>query len=320
MELAEGEPIAKARTAAINVFAIGQAFYLLNCRLLTHSCSGSASFPTHDLGGYHMMLLGQAAITYLPSMNRPLSHHAVGPAEWVACRPQRVCSFTPPWLGKRVTAVFSETPKPRAPPDRSRGGLLAIPVRIRRNQAGLTNESGLTSFPYILMPCRQEFGRTHMRFSHHSFVQIDTDLLSCSAAGRGLCAAPAMASECAEQRKMRASGFPPPIPILAKHRIMAVITDGSSASTLADGQEQNARSRPGDAAAPWSLAANRLPGLRRHATGNPPGGETIGCREVAAGRAGATQRGTAMVRGPSPWKPSTPPGSKNCSMRRTART
>ena len=36
-ELAHGEPEAKARTSAVNVFVFGELFYLFNCRSLTQS-------------------------------------------------------------------------------------------------------------------------------------------------------------------------------------------------------------------------------------------------------------------------------------------
>ena len=82
-ELAEGEPIAKARTAALNVFVLGEAFYLLNCRSLTHSMSkiGVLSNPM-IWAGITLMMLAQAAITYLPSMNRLFQTLPLGLSEW----------------------------------------------------------------------------------------------------------------------------------------------------------------------------------------------------------------------------------------------
>ena len=82
-ELAEGEPIAKARTAAMNVFVIGQAFYLLNCRSLTHSMFKIGVFSNPTIwAGITLMLLAQAAITYLPSMNRLFHTMPLGLSEW----------------------------------------------------------------------------------------------------------------------------------------------------------------------------------------------------------------------------------------------
>ena len=82
-ELAEGEPIAKARTAAMNVFVIGQAFYLLNCRSLTHSMFKIGVFSNPTIwAGITLMLLAQAAMTYLPSMNRLFHTMPLGLSEW----------------------------------------------------------------------------------------------------------------------------------------------------------------------------------------------------------------------------------------------
>jgi magnesium-transporting ATPase (P-type) len=82
-ELAEGEPIPKARTAALNVFVIGQAFYLLNCRSLTYSMFKIGVFSNSTIwAGITLMLLAQAAITYLPSMNRLFHTMPLGLSEW----------------------------------------------------------------------------------------------------------------------------------------------------------------------------------------------------------------------------------------------
>jgi len=66
----------QARTIAVNVFAVGQSFYLLNCRSLRWSMFrlGLLSNPWIWVG-IAIMMLAQIAFTYLPLMNR-LFHSA----------------------------------------------------------------------------------------------------------------------------------------------------------------------------------------------------------------------------------------------------
>ncbi len=83
-ELSHGEPIEKARTAAVNVFAVGQAFYLLNCRSLTESMLGIGLFSNPWLwGGIAVMLLAQAAFTYAPLLNWLFHTAPIGRDEWL---------------------------------------------------------------------------------------------------------------------------------------------------------------------------------------------------------------------------------------------
>ncbi len=83
-ELAHGEPIAKARTAAMNLFAVGEAFYLLNCRSLRHSMFKIGLFSNPWVwAGIAAMLLAEAVIIYLPAMNWLFQTQPLGWPEWL---------------------------------------------------------------------------------------------------------------------------------------------------------------------------------------------------------------------------------------------
>ncbi len=83
-ELLHGEGIEKARTAAVNMFVIGQAFYLLNCRSLTQSMFSLGLFSNPWLWpGVLAMLLAQTAFIYLPIMNWLFHSAHIGRDEWL---------------------------------------------------------------------------------------------------------------------------------------------------------------------------------------------------------------------------------------------
>lgn len=83
-ELLHGESIEKARTAAVNMFIIGQTFYLLNCRSLTRSILSLGLFSNPWLWpGIIGMLLAQAAFIYLPMMNWLFHSESIGKDEWL---------------------------------------------------------------------------------------------------------------------------------------------------------------------------------------------------------------------------------------------
>jgi magnesium-transporting ATPase (P-type) len=68
--LQRGASEAEARTIAINVFAIGQSFYLLNCRSLRFSMFRLGLFSNQWIwAGIAAMLGAQLLITYVPVMN-----------------------------------------------------------------------------------------------------------------------------------------------------------------------------------------------------------------------------------------------------------
>ncbi|WP_206511804.1 HAD-IC family P-type ATPase [Rhodococcus sp. BGS-1C] len=69
-ELANGASLPEARTAALNVFAVVQAFYLFSCRSLVHSAWRIGLFTNRWLiVGVATQAVAQLAITYLPFMN-----------------------------------------------------------------------------------------------------------------------------------------------------------------------------------------------------------------------------------------------------------
>lgn len=83
-ELMHGESIEKARTAAVNVFAVGQTFYLLNCRSLTQSMFKLGLFSNGWLwSGITVMLLAQAAFTYVPALHWLFHTAPIGRDEWL---------------------------------------------------------------------------------------------------------------------------------------------------------------------------------------------------------------------------------------------
>ena len=83
-EMAQGENIAKARTAAVNAFAVGESFYLLNCRSLTHSMFRVGVFSNPWIwAGITAMMLAQAALIYMPAMNWLFHTSPIGLEEWL---------------------------------------------------------------------------------------------------------------------------------------------------------------------------------------------------------------------------------------------
>jgi len=82
-ELLHGEPIEKARTAAVHAFAVGQAFYLLNCRSLSHPMFKIGLFSNVWVwAGFTAMMLAQAAFMYTPMMHWMFNTHPLGLMEW----------------------------------------------------------------------------------------------------------------------------------------------------------------------------------------------------------------------------------------------
>jgi magnesium-transporting ATPase (P-type) len=82
-ELSHGEAVEKARTAAVNMFIVGQAFYLLNCRSLTQSMFKLGLFSNRWLWpGILTTLLVQVIFSYLPVMNWLFHSAPLGRDEW----------------------------------------------------------------------------------------------------------------------------------------------------------------------------------------------------------------------------------------------
>ncbi len=69
-EVAHGASLPEARTAAMNVFVVVEAFYLFSCRSLTRSAWSIGLLSNRWLVvGVTVQAVGQALITYLPAMN-----------------------------------------------------------------------------------------------------------------------------------------------------------------------------------------------------------------------------------------------------------
>ena len=83
-ELLTGATQEQARTVAVAVFVIGEAFYLLNCRSLTRSVFqvGLMSNPW-IWGGIAAMAVLQLAFTYVPFMNVLFGTEAIGLDSWL---------------------------------------------------------------------------------------------------------------------------------------------------------------------------------------------------------------------------------------------
>ena len=78
-----GASEAAARTVAVNVFVIGELFYLFNCRSLTYSMFALGLFTNRWLlTGVGVMAALQLLYTYLPIMNRTFQSAPIGPLEW----------------------------------------------------------------------------------------------------------------------------------------------------------------------------------------------------------------------------------------------
>jgi Ca2+-transporting ATPase len=81
--LASGRELATARTLAVNVFVVGEVFYLFNCRSLRDS-SFSLGFFSNPwlLGGVAVTLGLQLAFTYVPFMNVAFDTAPIDLADW----------------------------------------------------------------------------------------------------------------------------------------------------------------------------------------------------------------------------------------------
>ncbi len=83
-ELGNGASVAEARTVAMNLFVVVEAFYLFSCRSLTQSAR-RIGFLTNRwlLAGVTAQAVGQLAITYLPFMNQLFSTAPIPPEAWL---------------------------------------------------------------------------------------------------------------------------------------------------------------------------------------------------------------------------------------------
>jgi cation-transporting ATPase F len=83
-ELADGATLAEARTAALNLFVVVEAFYLFSCRSLTRSAWRLGFFSNRWLlVGLTVQAIAQASITYLPVMNEVFSTAPIDVGAWL---------------------------------------------------------------------------------------------------------------------------------------------------------------------------------------------------------------------------------------------
>jgi cation-transporting ATPase F len=110
-ELADGEPAAKARTSAVNVFVFGELFYLFNCRSLRYSMLrlGVFSNPWVVLGVGAMILL-QMMFTYTPFMNAAFGSAPLGFVEWVMILATGLLIYAVVGVEKRVRLRYGHEP------------------------------------------------------------------------------------------------------------------------------------------------------------------------------------------------------------------
>ncbi len=83
LELDMGASVDEARTVAVNVFVVGEAFYLLNCRSLTHSFLSVGVFSNRWLlSGVAITAVLQALFTYAPFMQALFQTSALSLESW----------------------------------------------------------------------------------------------------------------------------------------------------------------------------------------------------------------------------------------------
>jgi len=82
--LYQGGSEAEARTIAVNVFAVGQAFYLLNCRSLRFSMFRLGLFSNPWIwAGIASMIAAQLLFTYSPLMNHLFHTAPIALLDWL---------------------------------------------------------------------------------------------------------------------------------------------------------------------------------------------------------------------------------------------
>jgi len=83
-ERGNGAALPEARTAALNLFVVVEAFYLFSCRSLTHSAWRIGAFTNRwIIAGMVAQALGQLAITYLPAMNLVFETAPITAGAWL---------------------------------------------------------------------------------------------------------------------------------------------------------------------------------------------------------------------------------------------
>jgi magnesium-transporting ATPase (P-type) len=84
LEQARGHTLAEARTVAVNVFVVVEAFYLFNCRSLERSALSIGLFSNPAIWyGVATMAVLQLVLTYVPLMNRLFATAPIGGQAWL---------------------------------------------------------------------------------------------------------------------------------------------------------------------------------------------------------------------------------------------
>jgi magnesium-transporting ATPase (P-type) len=109
-EQAGGASLAEARTAAINVFVVGELFYLFNCRSLEHSMFRVGVFSNHWVTGGVLTTVGlQILITYAPFMQTLFHTAPLGVEAWLRIIGVGLCVYAAvgveKWLRQRRRAT-----------------------------------------------------------------------------------------------------------------------------------------------------------------------------------------------------------------------
>ncbi len=105
--LSSGASESEARTVAVNVFVIGELFYLFNCRSLTRSMFSLGVFSNRWLLlGVGTMLLLQLGLTYLPPMNVVFHTAPIGGEEWAAVAGVGLVIYVSVGLEKKLRRAF----------------------------------------------------------------------------------------------------------------------------------------------------------------------------------------------------------------------
>jgi cation-transporting ATPase F len=112
-ELANGASEAQARTVAVTVFVIGELFYLLNCRSLTHSLLRVGVFanPWIWMGAAAMLFL-QLLFIYLPGLHHVFHSAPVGVSSWLRILAVGCIIYAVVELEKGIRCVMTRRPAP----------------------------------------------------------------------------------------------------------------------------------------------------------------------------------------------------------------
>jgi cation-transporting ATPase F len=107
-EQARGASLPEARTAALNLFVMVEAFYLFSCRSLTQSAWRIGLFSNRwVVVGVTVQGIGQLAITYLPAMNTVFQTAPIGIGAWLRILAIAIAASVVVAIDKRLRQWFS---------------------------------------------------------------------------------------------------------------------------------------------------------------------------------------------------------------------